>query len=285
MSNKTGGGFGASLPPGYQNKRAALVIAHPGHELRAYGWLIASSPTVSVLTDGSGHTGQSRLDSTTRLLQRAGARLGPVYGRFTDSQIYESILCGRHQVFTTLAFELGKHFIEHGIEYVVSDAIEGYNPTHDLCRLVVDCAVAIANSGNPLVEQFEFLLEGSPQACPDHLKDESILLALDQQTYALKVEAAREYRELETEVDDAFSSFGADAYRFECLMRVVDFDPTRRFAFEAPYYELYGERQVAAGYYRQVLLYSKDFAPVARALRAFSTKIGQEFSYENSDHQ
>lgn len=32
--------------------RAALVVAHPGHELRVYGWLEQARPRVFVLTDG-----------------------------------------------------------------------------------------------------------------------------------------------------------------------------------------------------------------------------------------
>ncbi|MSQ47696.1 MAG: hypothetical protein EXR78_04785 [Deltaproteobacteria bacterium] len=64
-------------------KPAALVIAHPGHELRLHGWLQHARPWVSVLTDGSGHADHSRLDSTTTLLHDVGARLAevvPVHG-------------------------------------------------------------------------------------------------------------------------------------------------------------------------------------------------------------
>jgi hypothetical protein len=43
-------GIASALPDG----RAALVIAHPGHELRALHWLRLSRPCVFVLTDGSG---------------------------------------------------------------------------------------------------------------------------------------------------------------------------------------------------------------------------------------
>src|SRR5260221_8686768 len=56
--------------------RPALIIAHPGHELRVHRWLEKTRPLVLVLTDGSGRTAQSRLASTTRILkQAAGAYL------------------------------------------------------------------------------------------------------------------------------------------------------------------------------------------------------------------
>jgi hypothetical protein len=57
---------------------AALVIAHPGHELRVHGWLEWARPTVFVLTDGSGQGSHGRLASSARLIERSGGRTGSV---------------------------------------------------------------------------------------------------------------------------------------------------------------------------------------------------------------
>lgn len=76
----------------FPSARAALAIAHPGHELRVHSWLETAHPTVFVLTDGSWRCGQSRLGSTTRILARAGAELGSIYGRLTDRMLYAGIL-------------------------------------------------------------------------------------------------------------------------------------------------------------------------------------------------
>ena len=67
--------------------KCALIVAHPGHELRVHGWLEAVQPTVYVLTDGSGRASQSRLASTMRLLQQARAQRGAIYGRFSDREL------------------------------------------------------------------------------------------------------------------------------------------------------------------------------------------------------
>jgi hypothetical protein len=75
--------------------RSMLVVGHPGHELRVYGWLTSARPIVQVLTDGSGSEGHSRIDSTTTVLDGAAARPGSVYGRMTDREIYRLILAGR----------------------------------------------------------------------------------------------------------------------------------------------------------------------------------------------
>jgi len=65
-------------------KKAALVIAHPGHELRVFRWLELTQPQVSVFTDGAGRSGESRLPSTTKLLEQVRAEPGTFYGCLSD---------------------------------------------------------------------------------------------------------------------------------------------------------------------------------------------------------
>src|SRR5206468_10486420 len=79
------------ISPTLPGRRAALVIAHPGHELRVHAWVELAQPLAFVLTDGSGHTGQSRLASTSRLLDQTGASSGGIYGRLTDGVLYTAI--------------------------------------------------------------------------------------------------------------------------------------------------------------------------------------------------
>ncbi|HXK22593.1 MAG TPA: hypothetical protein VMS55_07950, partial [Myxococcota bacterium] len=124
--------------------RSALLVAHPGHELLLHGWLRATRPQVCVLTDGSGRDGESRLEATTRLLELADAQRGPLYGRYPDRVIYEALLDGDTAFFVGLAQELAKWLAGDGIERVVGDAAEGWNPIHDAFRLTVNAAIALA---------------------------------------------------------------------------------------------------------------------------------------------
>ena len=62
------------MPPSEEN--TALIIGHPGHELRVFNWLEVTRPTVFVITDGSGKEGRSRLASTAQILKQTGAREG-----------------------------------------------------------------------------------------------------------------------------------------------------------------------------------------------------------------
>src|SRR5882762_8530404 len=109
----------------FPNGRAALVIAHPGHELRVYQWLRLTRPLCFVLTDGSGRSGKSRLDSTTKLLEQNGAQPGSIYGRLTDHAFYADILKGEFKLFIDLAAELARELMQQEIGYVVGDAVEG----------------------------------------------------------------------------------------------------------------------------------------------------------------
>src|SRR5262245_4158042 len=123
-------------------KRAALVVAHPGHELRLHGWLTIARPVVHVLTDGSGATGPSRLASTRRVVAAAKATEGEVFGAMTDAAVYAAILSRDVAALGGIVASLARSFEAHEIDHVVVDAVEGYNPAHDLVSILVAAAIA-----------------------------------------------------------------------------------------------------------------------------------------------
>jgi hypothetical protein len=250
-------------------RRAALVVAHPGHELRVYGWLEAACPRVFVLTDGSGRSGHSRLQSTVNVLDGVGARSGSIFGRFTDQAVYQATLRHDHALFNALARELAGEFISERVDYVAGDAEEGYNTAHDICRLVLNAAVELASRerGVPIVN-YDFLLTGRPAECPESLREQAVWLRLDDAAFNRKLTAASNYSELAAEVEAAINENGESAFRVECLRPVECVDRgTGRFMTEKPYYERYGEQQVAAGHYEKVISYREHILPIAKALR------------------
>lgn len=247
---------------------SALVIAHPGHELRIYGWLERERPEVFILTDGSGHGSASRLPSSVLVLERAGARPGPIFGRFSDRELYRLLLAGELEVFVRLAQELAAALAELGIAQVASDALEGYNPSHDLCRVVTDTAAAIASRRTgQAIAVYDFPLEAAPDDCPEPLRSGAFRIELQGRDLERKLEAARGYPEMAFEVERNLRVHGAEAFAVECL-RPIEADTDLDGLFpELPYYERYGERQVKEGHYESVLRFREHFLPVARALR------------------
>src|SRR5690348_7984775 len=122
--------------------RNLLVVGHPGHELRAYGWIADTRPRVCILTDGGGSSANaSRLSESVSLLSGLGAQIGPICGAWSDRSLYEIILAGECASLVRSAEQLAEVMIDDGIDTVVSDAIEGYNPTHDLCEVLTSTAV------------------------------------------------------------------------------------------------------------------------------------------------
>lgn len=279
-----------SEPQGKQ-PRAVLVIAHPGHELRVHGWLEAARPSVCVLTDGSGRTGRSRLDSTDRILAAAGARPAPVYGPFRDGELYAAVLEHEHSPFVRLVEELAATLVRERVELVAGDAEEGYNPSHDICRLLVNAAVRLVErTTGARIGNYDFTLVGPPGHCPEHLRADSIRLDLDEAAFARKLSAAHNYPELRAEVEAALGGAGsvafdehpdlarqtgqefkgacANDFRVEWLRPVAAVASSYLGVSERPFYEAYGERQVQAGHYRRVLRYREHVLPLAAALDA-----------------
>jgi len=246
--------------------RAALVVAHPGHELRLHAWLEDVQPRVFVLTDGSGGAGASRLASTIRLLSRAGAEPGSVFGPFADRALYAAILDGDRGLFTGLVADLAADFLREGVTVVVGDAAEGYNPTHDVCRLLIDAAVAICRAeGGPSIANYAFPLTGAPTAPPPACLPGPIARQLDAVEFARKRQAARFYPELQHEIDAAVRASGWDAFRHEAFYSVERPAGPGLLALP-PFYERYGQEQVRAGRYRRVLRQREHVQPLCRAI-------------------
>lgn len=255
-----------SLP----SSRTTLVIGHPGHELRVFHWLETNQPSVFVLTDGSGRSGVSRLASTTKIVDRVGATKGSVYGDLTDSALYSAMLNDNHSLFIDFARKLSEHLSEQGIEYVVGDALEGYNPTHDICRLIIDTAVALVErAGNRTIKNLDFSLTNSPEHHSRSSAGQLIRIQLDQQAYERKISAALEYEELRLEVEKAIRDQGPSAFKVECLRPVSNHEVGAQFSITPPYYETHGEARVAAGHYFEVIRFRRHFLPLAHALQQY----------------
>jgi len=250
--------------------RSALIIGHPGHELRVLGWLRAAKPLVAVLTDGSGADGAPRIEQTTQLLDGALAARSAIFGIATDRELYHAILEQDLDYFVALAGRLSDELCEHRIEYVAGDSIEGYNPTHDVCSLMIGRAVRLASIRMGVeIRHRAFPLVGAPRPPSDTAGAECVRLTPDE--LARKLADIRTYAgsaggALVTEVDELLHRFGDEAFAEEVFERVELAGALAAFERDKPFYETHGERQVAAGKYRFVIRYREHVEPIARAL-------------------
>jgi AcrR family transcriptional regulator len=248
---------------------SALIVAHPGHELRVFHWMEQVGPLYCCITEGSGGAAASRMTSTDRVLARAGATTGPVHGRFTDKEIYRLLLDNRLDVFVGLAHELADALIAAGVEHVAGDAVEGFNPTHDVCRFVIDGAVAIVRerTGREIRNE-EFVLDTRPDSCPDAVRAAATWIRLDDAALERKLDVARQYPELRDEVDAALARYGRQAFATECLRPATTASMLEGFEGERPGYERFGEQRVREGRYDEVIRYHQHVLPVQQAIEA-----------------
>lgn len=260
--------------------RSILAVAHPGHELAVHGWLCRERPTVVLFTDGSGSDGTSRLTSTRRVLAEAGAREGPeeLFGRFTERVVYAALLAGDAAFFIGVAEDLVELFADPNVAIVVGEAAEGYSPTHDIWRTMVDHAVIVADRrrvslGAPRLVSRQFLLFDRQTNGP---QDRAVEIELTPEGLAAKLAAAHAYPEVTLEVAAALHAdagpvlrlfpdlearvvrrleqLGSDAYRVECLFPTFPGAPGAAFYDEdPPFYHAYAEKLRGLGRVTEVI--------------------------------
>jgi hypothetical protein len=257
-------------PDPFGGRRAALVAGHPGHELRVLGWLRACRPAVAVLTDGSGAGEAGRIGLTSELLESAGCERSPVYGALSDRQVYEAILEGNAALFLAVAQRLAEWIVREQVELVASDAVEGYNPTHDLCAAIAGRAARLATqtSGRP-VEHVTFLLTGPPTMANPPC--DAFGMRLEPDAVTDKLSEARRYAQLAGgalagEVDAMIREYGEAAFSREYFLPATLPEDFAAFMRAAPFYETHGEKQVAAGRYVDVIRYRRHIQPLVAVL-------------------
>lgn len=246
-------------------------------------------PAVAVLTDGSGNTGLSRVDSTTRLLDAVGAEPTGFYGAVTDQQCYAALLGRDDGFFVDLAENLADVLVASRVDSVVGDASEGWNPIHDIWRAVIDAAVDLASHRlGRTIRNFDFLLFASHRTAAAAANAGAFVMQLDEAAYERKLASGELYSELHAEVkaamngstrdlvpspelsaalDARLGGLNRESYRVELLRPVGDHTNLGPRVYEA-----YGEMMVAAGRYKEAIRHDRHLAPVEASLRRHAVR-------------
>jgi hypothetical protein len=236
-----------------------LILAHPGHELRVHHLLERFTPTVAVITDGSGSTGVSRLGDSRQLLSSAGAQAAELFGPLTDRDAYRALMDGNAAPFSALIERLANAVRDARAQCVLIDAAEGYNPVHDVCHWIGRAVASRARFLNTDVELFEIDLVAHPEGDGDGLR-----ITLDDRAFERKLAAASRYHTLAAEAATAFGRYGQDAFRTEFVRRVGD--ASLPPAAWKPHYEQVGEERVKAGLYPSVLRFGAHVRPLIESV-------------------
>ena len=270
---------------------AVLIVAHPGHEALLHGWMERVRPRILILTDGSGRSGKPRINATSQYIATLGLKHGSLFGRFSDLLIYEKILAQDFAFFGAVANEICETLLAERVDYVVGDSAEGYNSVHDLCRMLVKCAVGRAErlSGRS-IGNFDYPVVDSFRRPPPQVNDNQSRWTLDQATFDRKLAAVEKYyAELVAEVraacdgtrDNSYRQYfesgspcpylpedsGLEMFRSESIRDCAGDSDYPEVVEPPPYYERHGEEQAAAGAYERVIRYTEHMMPIASYLQ------------------
>jgi hypothetical protein len=243
---------------------SVLVIAHPGHELVVHHWLETERPVVYALTDGSGGNGRDRATRSRLIVEKTGSRVGGGFGLRSDRTWYAAILACDASPFFDAALTIAND-MPADADVVACDAVEHFNPMHDLTAAVAERVARLAAHrwGHP-VRTLSFSIEHVGA----HRGEPQLELFLDAAAVDRKVAAANSYEELAEEIERVPE---AKRVRHLAVEQFYLFDAETAFPpklSEEPLYEVYGRRRIAAGLYRDLITYAEHVQPIARRILA-----------------
>lgn len=239
--------------------RPLLLVAHPGHELRIIQWVHRTRPHIVMLTNGEGSIGQPRLEHSLQLLEPIGVQIRNDWlASVPDSHIYGALLGTAPSPFGAWLTRLVDLGMQGQFDTVVADQAEGYNPSHDLCRVMANCLVDRLRKSGKSVRSLEFPVVGP--SCDPHRQSEvedTVILSPAELRHKLALMhfyAQRTSPVLKQELDAMLASFGEESFGKEYLY------PASRTPYELdemptvlPEFERIGEERFRAGVYRHVI--------------------------------
>ncbi|MDX8481246.1 hypothetical protein RFN28_22690 [Mesorhizobium sp. VK24D] len=237
-----------------------LVLAHPGHELRIHHWLEREKPRVYLLTDGSGGRQMARTRYSRDLVEAAGATPGAVFGDIPDAVWYEALLAQNSDFFIDVLTKIHMDLASAKNLQIVSDAVDGYNPMHDLAYAYGRALTALLKKTAKVARHL------CSAAVPNVAGAVELEIQLDRAARARKVAAVENYAPL---ADEARRILERDPQCFD-RERLI----SQHFDWNGPWapeWELIGKQRVAAGIYRRCISYKDNVQPVAQRLEFEST--------------
>ena len=221
---------------------------------------------VFVIAKGS-RSGRSEariLASRALVVELGGAPAEP-FGLAFDAEIYGWIMTGDISPFARVADELRDAFIAQGTTTVVTDSWQNYNPVHDLTHLL--SRVAAAEAGQVMggrIEVLDYPVLPDPLAHveggPEHSR-----IALSAAEIEIKMAWTAQFPEIVEDVDLLRETAGRGVFEVESLHYPRDLQTLICGSGRSPWYELYGEKRVEAGVYKDVLRWS-HMAPIVAML-------------------
>lgn len=251
-------------------KRSLMVFGHPSHELAVFGLLQRDHPDIIFLTDGGC---PSRLEHSREGLRAAGYQGSAQFLEIPEASLYEALLKGNLTLLSEITKRLRDFINERRPERIYCDAVEYYNPVHDLTLLLVNSALR----GTKQVELLEVPLvyedEFNPgvfhiQRVPLALQNRRLQYFLTESQLTIK-ENARDniYLNLRDQAGPEFMTPKRDYMQREEVLLSTSF-PEPPGSGRKLRYEKRGKLLKEQGKVEEFITYKHHYLPIAESLLA-----------------
>jgi hypothetical protein len=252
------------LTPGGTN---LFVFSHPNHELAVFGLLQRLRPRLLYLTDGGG---EARVQQTRDGLDRIGLAERAHFLNYTEQACYDALLARDVAFFEAIADRVRARHGDVEPRQVFCDAVEFYNPLHDLTLPIVTAALADTAAAIfevPLVHQQPGPRETyAVQRMPPSRRDGQSEVRLAAEELAVKLAARADgYSMLQAQMGPVLSGLPDTHLTNEIVapapteLPVPPADCVLRYEWRA-------QRLLDRGEIERAITYAEHYRPVASAL-------------------
>jgi hypothetical protein len=233
--------------------RTALLLAHPGHELRLHGLIARTKPFCMILMTGSrSGDSQSRRFASARVLEGLGCSTS--FGAVLDRDFYKIVLQGDIAPFVQWIETIARDLVANRIDRLLVDGWQLYSVSHDLTHVMGRLAAQQASRllGRS-IEVFHFeVMPGALAGIAEVGAPAAEILLSDAELDA-KLRAIENYPEIAAELEAFRQIKMEEAARVESIFRPPGLEEIIRPPSAPPKYEFYGEQRQAQGIYRDVI--------------------------------
>lgn len=257
------------LTPFGPGARRALVVGHPGHELAIYGMLQRHPPEVIVVvTDGGG---ARRVSESREGLRRIGLLERTRYLDLPEQRFYDALLDGDVGFVREAAGAVRDCVRLFAPTDVLCDAVEFYNPLHDITLPIVRTAL---DGWDTRVYEVPLVYEVSGdeeqyavQRVPDSMSDRRLTFALTEDELEAKVTARNEvYCSLHTQAGPELLGVSPAEMAHEEIALASDRVTSPGAGGRALRYERRARLLHAQGNVARMITYGEHFGPMLDAL-------------------
>lgn len=252
----------------HNHSRDLVVFSHPNHELAVFGLLQRRRPALLYLTDGGG---TDRVEETRLGLQSLDLLDQATFLDHAEREFYQALLDVDVAFFGRVADQVASVVTALRPSQVFCDAVEHYNPVHDLSLPIVIGALARAGAKDtpvfeiPLIRQVPSAVgETYDVQRPSGAGAGAVWTDLtDQELRAKRRARLHVYTQLARQLGPVLSDLSDDHLAREV---VVPAGAPLRAAEGVPRYEWRGERLLREGAVERVITFRDHFVPIARCL-------------------